>query len=66
MKEDEMGMACGTHGRDGSLYKNILVGKPEEKRSVGSPSVWTASKCVLYKHDGNVWIGFFWLRIWLF
>jgi hypothetical protein len=29
IKEDEMGGACGMHGRDANVYR-ILVGRPEE------------------------------------
>jgi hypothetical protein len=31
-----MGGACSTHGRDENAY-DILVGKPEGKRPLGSP-----------------------------
>jgi hypothetical protein len=42
-------------------YKNVLVGKPEEKRPVGKRSVdKTLTQCVLNKYDGNMWTGFFW------
>jgi hypothetical protein len=34
MKENEMGRACSTHGRNAKLIKK-LVGKPEGKRSLG-------------------------------
>jgi hypothetical protein len=36
IKEDEMGKACGTHGRGEKIY-NVLVGKPEGKRPLGRP-----------------------------
>jgi hypothetical protein len=36
MKEDEMGRACSTHGRDETQY-NILVGKPGWKGPLERP-----------------------------
>jgi hypothetical protein len=43
-----------------------LVGKPEEKRSFGRPVLdgRIILEWILEKRDGNVWIGFIWLRIW--
>jgi hypothetical protein len=35
-KENEVGKACGMHGRGGELYM-VLVGKPEGKRPRGRP-----------------------------
>jgi hypothetical protein len=37
MKEDEVGGTCGTLGEGRGVYK-VLVGKPEGKRPLGSPS----------------------------
>jgi hypothetical protein len=34
MKENELGGACGTHGREQSVYK-VLVGKPKGNRPLG-------------------------------
>jgi hypothetical protein len=36
VKANEVGRACGTHGRGEKMYK-VLVGKPEGKRLVGRP-----------------------------
>jgi len=36
MKEDKVGGACSTHGRDEKAYK-IFVGKPEGKIPLGRP-----------------------------
>jgi hypothetical protein len=36
VKKDEMGRACSTNGAKRNAYR-ILVGKPEEKRSLGRP-----------------------------
>jgi hypothetical protein len=36
IKENEVGGACGTHGR-GEEFVQDLVGKPERKRSIGRP-----------------------------
>jgi hypothetical protein len=36
-KEDEMGRACGTHGRERRNAYRLLVGKPEKKRPLGTP-----------------------------
>jgi hypothetical protein len=35
-KANEVGGACGTHGRGDKVYK-VLVGKPEGKRPLGRP-----------------------------
>jgi hypothetical protein len=34
MKEDEVGLTCGTHGR--GVFR-VLVGRPEGKRPLGKP-----------------------------
>ena len=44
IKEDEMGEACGMHGRERNLYR-VLVGKPEGKRPLGRHSG---------KREGNI------------
>jgi hypothetical protein len=36
IKANEVGGACGTHGKERKVYK-ILVGKPEGKRPLGRP-----------------------------
>jgi hypothetical protein len=36
VKANEVGGACGTHGRGEKVYK-VLVGKPEGKRPLGRP-----------------------------
>jgi hypothetical protein len=36
VKEDDVGVACCTHGRGEKMYK-VLMGKPEEKRPLGRP-----------------------------
>jgi hypothetical protein len=36
VKANEVGGACGTHGRGRKVYK-VLVGKPEGKRPLGRP-----------------------------
>jgi hypothetical protein len=36
IEEDEMGEACSAHGEMRNSY-NILVGKPDGKRSLGRP-----------------------------
>jgi hypothetical protein len=36
VKANEVGRACGTHGRGEKAYK-VLVGKPEGKRPLGRP-----------------------------
>jgi hypothetical protein len=64
MTNDEMGWACGTHGRQDRCIQ-VLVGRPEGNRPLGRPRhrlediIETDSK----KWDGEAWIGFIWLRI---
>jgi hypothetical protein len=36
IKEDEMGGACGMHGRENNVYR-FLVEKPEGKNPLGRP-----------------------------
>jgi hypothetical protein len=36
IKEDEIGRACGTHGKEDECHR-ILVGKPERKRHIRTP-----------------------------
>jgi hypothetical protein len=36
VKKDEMDRACSTNGKKRNAYR-ILVGKPEDKRSLGRP-----------------------------
>jgi hypothetical protein len=36
IKENEVGGACGTHGRGENVY-GVLMGKPEGKRPLGRP-----------------------------
>jgi hypothetical protein len=44
---------------------SILVGKPEEKRSLGRPrSRWEVNiKLILKKQNTMIWTGLIWLRI---
>jgi hypothetical protein len=37
VKANEMGGACGTHGRGEKRAQNVLVGKSEVKRPLGRP-----------------------------
>jgi hypothetical protein len=42
MKENEVGVGCGTHGREEKMHK-VLLGKPEGKNPLGRP-----------RHDGRM------------
>jgi hypothetical protein len=63
VKANEVGRACGTHGRG---LKNVqdLVEKPEGKRSLGRPrrSLEDGIRIDLREIGCVVWIGFDWLR----
>jgi hypothetical protein len=63
VKVNELGGACGTHGRERKLYK-ILVGKPEGKRPLVRPRHrWEDGIRIDLRETGlRVWIGFDWLR----
>jgi hypothetical protein len=51
-------------GKTRNAYR-ILVGKPEGKRPLGRPRLkWVEIIKMDDKHDGAVWTGLIWLRIW--
>jgi hypothetical protein len=69
IKEDEMGRACSTHGEKRNAYR-ILVGKPEEKISLGRPRRrwedniktdfrergWDGMVCIYLAQDRDQWM----------
>jgi hypothetical protein len=46
IKEDDIGGACNTHGKN-EKYINILVGKPDGKRPLGRPK---------RRWEDNIWV----------
>jgi hypothetical protein len=64
IEKNEMVEACSAYGEGRGLYR-FLVGKPEEKRSMGRPRRrWENNiKMDLQEVRRGVWIGLGWLRI---
>jgi hypothetical protein len=59
--KDVMGGACSIHGEVSNAY-NILVGKPEGKRSLGRPRCrWEDNRRVYLKEIG--WEGVDWIHL---
>jgi hypothetical protein len=69
IKENEVGGACGTHGR-GEKRVQVLVGKPEGKRPLERPRRKWEDEIRMDLREiawgGGVWSGFTWLRIGIF
>jgi hypothetical protein len=67
IEEDAMCGACSAHSQTNS--QNMLVWKPEGKRSLGRPRRRVGNntrrllKRILGKYGLRVWIGFIWLGI---
>jgi hypothetical protein len=65
IEEDAMCGACSAHSETNS--QNMLVWKPEGKRSLGRPRRRGGNnrllKWILEKYGLRVWIGLIWLRI---
>jgi hypothetical protein len=59
-----MGGAHSTHGKH-EIYLQNVVGKPEEKKSLGrTKSGWEDNIGINFrKMNGKVWFGRIWLRI---
>ena len=59
-----MGGACSAYGERRGVYR-VLVGKPEVKRPLGRPGVYTRIilKWIFRKWDVGVWTGSSWLTI---
>jgi hypothetical protein len=65
IEENEVGGACGTHGRGEKSVKGFYGRKPEGKRPLGRPRcIWEDGIRMDLKEIG--WrSGFSWLRIWI-
>jgi hypothetical protein len=61
MKEDEMGGACSSHGRDTKCIHKFSQKTLSLERS--GHRWWIILKSSLKKYDMGMWTGFSWLRI---
>jgi hypothetical protein len=61
IKANEVGGACGTHGRGENSVQGF-GGKPEGKRPLGRPRRIWKDGMDLRETGWGVWIGFDWLR----
>jgi hypothetical protein len=59
VKEDDMGMACSTHGENRNACRT-LVGKPEGRITLGRPRRRLEDNIKM--DDGLVWTRLIWLR----